>query len=123
MLEIIMILNIVISLSILLGGYYLKFHIKSDDASIGFRTERAMSSKETWDFANQLCGKLWLAAGAVAFILSIVVSICFNSIISEKAEICVLAILLLFQIFAICFSIYFVEKRMKNIFDENGNKF
>lgn len=121
MLEIIMILNIVISLSIFLGGYYLKFHIKPDDTSVGFRTKNAQSSKETWIFANQSCGKLWLIVGITAFILSIIILIYFNSILSEKAEICVLAILLLLQLFSMCFSIYHVEKQLKKFFDINSS--
>lgn len=122
MLEIVVILNIVISLTILLGGYFLKFHTKFNvDSYVGFRTKRAMSSNEAWRFANQNCGKLWLLAGTIGFVLTIIVIMLFvQSKLNENTEMCVQSLLLILQIIAIIFSVSYIEKQLKNKYDDNN---
>ena len=41
---------------------------KSRGAFFGYRTRRSVRSDATWSFANKLCGKLMLAAGAIQLV-------------------------------------------------------
>lgn len=70
--EILIIVNIITSLSVLLGGICMKKYADSPaDYSIGFRTRLAMSSPEAWSFANKKCGRLWIIIGIIGFIAAI----------------------------------------------------
>ena len=70
--EILIIVNFIISLAVIIGGICMKRYSDSPaDYSIGFRTKRAMSSPEAWAFANKKCGKLWIIIGIISFIAAI----------------------------------------------------
>lgn len=71
MLEIVIVVNVVISLAFLIGGYYLKEHTSPNvDAMVGFKTKRAMASTEAWRFANHRCGALLLIIGLLGFVMT-----------------------------------------------------
>ena len=70
--EIIFIINIVISFTVLLGGFFMKKYSSNDrEMKYGFRTESAKSSFEAWNYANTACGKQWIIIGIVYLLLGI----------------------------------------------------
>lgn len=108
---IIIIVNIITALTILLGGCCMKkYAVSHSDHSIGFRTERSVSSEEAWCFANQKCGRYWIILGAVGFILSIAALFIVRS---ENAEGIVQFILLILQTSAVIASMAAVEYQLK----------
>ncbi|GAA0116634.1 SdpI family protein [Clostridium senegalense] len=41
----------------------------------GYRTTRSMESKDAWNYANTLCGKLWFKIGIILFILIVILKL------------------------------------------------
>ena len=87
----------------------------------GYRTIMSMKNEETWKFAQNYCGKLWLKLGIITTIVSIIaVSILIN--LSEDIFEKVTSILIIVQTIVLVISVFVVEKALKNNFDEYGNK-
>ena len=56
---------------LLLGGYLMANHpTKKSNTLCGYRTERSLQSEETWYFAQDYCGHLWLKVGGILLIPS-----------------------------------------------------
>lgn len=88
---------------------------------MGYRTKRSMKNQDTWAFAHKCCGKLWTIIGAVMLVTSVLAQLPF--IKSDDDTIGMIsAIIETVQIVIIFCSIFFVEKALKNNFDDNGNK-
>lgn len=116
--DILMIVNIIVSLGVLLGGYCMVKYAKSAiDYSIGFRTKRAMSSEEAWHFANYRCGRIWSITGIVSFVFTIVSVFLAEG--DTSGAVVQLAILL-FQIAAIIVSIVMTECQLKRKFSDDS---
>lgn len=70
--NIVIIVNIIASIAILLGGLCMKkYAVSHADYSIGYRSARSMSGEDAWQFANRTCGIAWIISGIIAFILTI----------------------------------------------------
>ncbi len=118
MFEIIYIIIIIIPVAISIGGFFLKYHMTSDiNDTIGYRTEKSMSSKEAWVFANKSCGKLWLAGGIIAFIVSVSLPLLFYTMNGESVGSYVGIVILILQLIAVILSIVKVEKQLDRNFD------
>lgn len=112
--------GMLIPASMVVLGYVLKNHSpKEINGLCGYRTERSMKNKRTWKFANTYCGELWLKIGTVITIISSV--ILFLLMNTTAFEIILLAIVLI-QVIIMIVPIYFVEKALKENFDEHGMK-
>ena len=119
--SIIIIVNIITSLAVLLGGLCMKKYSDSPaDYSIGFRTKRAMASSEAWYFANQKCGKLWMISGTASFAAAIIFTVFIQAGISSSASSIIQFVLLILQITADIFSTTFTEYQLKRRFDNKS---
>lgn len=121
--EIIIIVNLITSLTILLGGCCMKKYASSPvDYTIGFKTKRSIASKEAWYFANNKCGSIWLAIGAAGFVLTLaaffVIQPDLSSISGDHAQF----FLLILQSAAIIFSLILTENQLKKKFNINEKK-
>jgi hypothetical protein len=115
--EVVVIVNVICSLSLILGGVCMKKYAKSTtDRSIGFRTQRSMSSQEAWSFANEKCGNLWIWTGAISFVICIIP---FLILRDKTADGIIQVTLLILQTAATLVSAAVVEKQLKNKF---GNR-
>ena len=56
---------------LIFGWRFLKKPPKKINGFYGYRTTRSMKNQQTWDYAHQVCGKLWFRAGAVMLPLSL----------------------------------------------------
>ncbi len=113
--SIVIIVNIVTSLGIMLGGLGMKRYSKShEDYSIGFRTQRAMSSEDAWCFANKKCGGLWIVIGLISFILTIAAIFIFQ--FESIAQV----IILIFTMAAAIVSAIVVENQLKIKYSNNN---
>ena len=114
--SIIAIINIVVSLGIFLGGIcMIKYAESPVDYSIGFKTEKAMLSKEAWHFANQKCGSSWEIIGIVSFVLSLVSIFIF---VNDKTLSIIQFTILLLLIASVIVSAIVVQIGLKK-FDDN----
>lgn len=119
MLGTVIVVNVVISLAVLVGGYYLKFHTSSSvDSLIGFKTKRAMASNEAWRFANYKCGQLWFIIGTLGFALTGAAAIYIQPKLSDNACALVYLLILILQIALIPVSIVRVEAQLKEKYDK-----
>lgn len=87
----------------------------------GYRTSRSMKNGDTWNFAHRYCGRLWLIIGAVL----LPVSVCSSIISVGKSDdfISIFGVgVIVVQSVALLISIIFVEHKLKQTFDKNGNR-
>ena len=87
----------------------------------GYRTARSMKNQETWRFAHETCGRLWVRLGAVLLLLSLAAAaMTFGSGV-ETAGI-VSAVVVVVQMVVVIGSIVPVERALKRTFDDYGRK-
>lgn len=66
----------IIPMVMILGGYMMKYHRTEEINSIyGYRTSRSKRNKETWNFAHEKCGSLWMVWGSWMLGLSVIASL------------------------------------------------
>jgi len=96
-----------------------KFPPKEINGLIGYRTAMSKKNKDTWAFAHDYCGRLWIKFGIVLLILSIIAQIPFaNS--GEKTIGILTGIIEAVQLAALLGSIIPVERALRKTFDKNG---
>ena len=114
--------NLIIPVIILFFGVKCRKHGPENINGIyGYRTSMSMKNKETWEFAHQYCGRLWIKLGLIILIISIIVSVLAFTSVDEVQGI-IEVILVTIQTIALIVSIFPVEKALKKNFDENGNR-
>jgi len=87
----------------------------------GYRTAMSMKNEETWRFAHQYCGKLWVKLGLYLLIPSVMISIIeFKFFIDNHRSIEVIYLIL--QTLILMTSTFPVEKALKKNFDNKGNR-
>ena len=83
---------------------------------IGYRTSMSRKNQETWVFAHEYCGKLWVFLGLILIVLSTGVSIFIERGIFTSE------ILMWAQLIAMFLPIILTEIALKKEFDENGER-
>lgn len=114
--------NLLVPLVMIIGGYFMYNRPPEDINSVmGYRTKRSKKNKDTWKFAHEYCGKLWIKVGAILLILTIVVQIPF--VHSDSDVIAAFNIILIIvQTAVLIVSLVPVERALERTFDENGNR-
>ena len=103
------------------GHYFVKGGPRDINALFGYRTSLSMQNHDTWRFAHQYCGRLWLLLGRWALAVSALVFLLFwgqNPDIAGLAGgyICLIQIALLF------IPIFFTQRALKRSFDQYGRR-
>ncbi|WP_295215424.1 SdpI family protein [Ruminococcus sp.] len=115
-------MTIFIPLLMLLSGWVMKYHTpKNINGFIGYRTERSMRSQETWNFAHQYCGRLWITIGTGMLIVSAVLCVGY-AFFSEKAGYIVFLVAILMQTLLLLLTIPPTEYALQKNFDSNGHR-
>ena len=105
---------------IVIGRKFAENPPKERNGWYGYRTNRSMKSQDTWDFAHQVCGRIWRKTGWAMLPLAVLgqlltllaptfESMCMWSIAPVTVEIIVMLA-----------AIVPVERALKQNFDENG---
>lgn len=118
--------NIVFTLFIpvlmILCGYLMYKHTPKDiNGLVGYRTAMSMKNQETWDFANNYCGRLWVKVGAVMTIISALVCVPYFFMSSGNATV-IMCIAEVIQVVVLCWTIVPTERALKDNFDQDGNR-
>lgn len=114
--------NLLIPAILLIGGWLLYYRTpKTINLIYGYRTGLSMKNQDTWNFANKMCGRVWLCWGGPLFALSLLVQL-FFIYASEDAFVIMTLVLEGIQLVVIFASIYVVQKAMKQTFDKDGNR-
>lgn len=104
----------------LICGFFLyKYPPKDINWFIGYRTTMSRKNKDTWEFAQDYCGRLWLKLGLMLLILTIIIQIPFVHS-SDNAIGNMTLVVEVVQLVVLLGSIVFVERALRKTFDENG---
>ena len=112
-----LLLLLMVPIITLIAGYLMyRYTPKSINGLVGYRTSKSMINQDTWDFANKYCASLWIKLGIITTVISFLIYILFdvNKIVS--------IVIVLIQTFLLLLSIIPVEKALKKIFDDDGNR-
>ena len=103
------------------GWWMWKKPPKTINGFAGYRTSMSMKNADTWNFAQELSGRLMWKTGWIILLPSILVQLPFLRMGEDALAIfaCVLSLL---QCFAFIPPIAITEKALKRRFDSNGNR-
>ncbi len=112
---------IIIPLVMFVGGYMMKQHPpKNRNGFYGYRTAKSMKSADTWKFAHEYCGRIWLKVGipmlVVSFLLFLIAIMCPDDVLGK-----ILVLTEIIQTVILLASIMPVEKALGKLFDQQGN--
>lgn len=66
--------NMLIPLLMVISGYLMYKHPpKEINGLYGYRTSRSMKNKDTWKFAHDYCGRIWVKAGMILLVPSTII--------------------------------------------------
>lgn len=106
---------------IFLGRYFDKNPPKDINGMFGYRTSMSKKNKDTWEFANHYCGRLWTIIGWIMLIISII-SILFLIGKSVGTVAIFGGIICMIQVVFLVGSIFPIEQALKRNFDKDGNR-
>ena len=109
------------ALMLYFGWRFLKKPPKKINSIYGYRTSRSMKNQQTWDFAHQVCGKLWFRAGAVMLPLSLLAMLPALGRNVEAVGIWCIPVVGV-QLVVMIATIFPVEKALKRKFDKYGRR-
>ena len=117
-----MICDLLVPVIMFVGGIIMsKNHPKQINGLLGYRTARSMQNMDTWRFAHEYCGKLWLKKGLVLLILTVLAHLPFYH--SDEDTLGILSLVVMaVQIIVIIIPIFFTEKALKKTFNDDGTR-
>lgn len=114
--------NLIIPVIMVVAGYMMYRHPpKNINAVVGYRTPMSCKNADTWAFAHDYCGKLWLKYGIILLVASAAAQLPFIRSSSDALGVMTL-VLEGIQVAALVLSVIPTEKALKKNFDENGNR-
>ena len=103
------------------GRRFLKHPPKNINSLYGYRTTRSMKNQQTWDFAHETCGRLWVRLGMILLVLSLIaLALVFGQDVETVGI--VSGVLTAIQTVVLVGSIFPVERALKRNFDDFGRK-
>ena len=87
----------------------------------GYRTRRSMASQEAWNYAHNICGRLWKKTGVRMLAPSLLAELLLLGSSVETMGMWSLGIVTI-QVTVIFFTIIPVERALKQNFDQFGRK-
>lgn len=117
-----LICDLIVPVCMVVGGRAMWKHAPAQiNDFVGYRTPRSTKNEDTWKFANAYCGRLWWKAGWMMLVPSALAHIPFyhGSEGTLGALGCVLCTV---QCALMAALIFWTEKALKRVFDENGNR-
>lgn len=112
---------LILIIMITAGNMMWKHAPKKINRIIGYRTARSMKNIDTWNFAQEHCGRLWWKIGWIMLIPSFVIHFPFYHS-SENMIGIVAAIICTIQCLVLVLAIFPTERALKRTFNEEGVK-
>lgn len=103
------------------GAVFRRHAPRKINALVGYRTAMSMKNEETWRFAHEYCGRVWLRVGLWMLPLSVLPML----LVWGKGEDAVGlmgSLVCLVQLMPLIGSILPTERALRREFDENGNR-
>lgn len=103
------------------GCYFSKGGPRDINSLFGYRTSLSMQNHDTWRFAHQYCGRLWLLGGLGALLLSLLLFLPFwgqspDAVGLAGGYICFA------QLLPLLLPIFFTQRALKRSFDQYGRR-
>ena len=106
-----------------IGLSFLKKPPKDINGAYGYRTPLSMKNQDTWDYAHQVCGRVWWRTGWILLALSAVLLAWMQTRPGGEQTNWLLGILVMLgEGTALILTIIPVERALKKTFDKNGNR-
>ena len=115
-------MTLLIPLVMVVCGWLFIHGIPGDRNSLfGYRTGMSMKNDDTWRFAHQYCGRLWLIMGLVLFALTTVFLVLAMSMDPDTVSF-ISGILMLVYVVPLLVSVAATENALKKNFDSRGRR-
>ena len=101
--------------------YFIAGGPKNINNVFGYRTGRSMINKDTWIFAHEYCGKLWLKVSIIFILVSIVIMLCLIKT-DQRVFVAVGFVIFIAEFVTLFFTINKTEKALADNFDIKGNR-
>lgn len=114
--------NLLIPVLMVITGLFMwKRCPKKINGLLGYRTRRSMINNDTWRFAHDHCGRLWVKTGLIAILPTILIQLPYyhdsNNVISGVA-----LVIEALQCAVMIGSVASTEKALKATFNDNGER-
>jgi uncharacterized membrane protein len=117
-----LIMTMLIPLIMVVCGWLFMHGIPKDRNSLfGYRTAMSVKNDDTWRFAHQYCGRLWLIMGLVLFALTTVFLVLAMSMDPDTVSF-ISGILMLVYVVPLLVSVAATENALKKNFDSRGRR-
>lgn len=108
-------------LCFIFGILLYKHEPKKINGCYGYRTCRSMKNEDTWKFANNLLGRLWLGGGAVLIVISAAAVLAVNASRPDMFS-AVSGLAVIMDLVFMAASIIRVESALKKRFNDDGSR-
>ena len=108
-------------LCFIFGILLYKHEPKKINGCYGYRTCRSMKNEDTWKFANNLLGRLWLGGGAVLIVISAAAVLIVNASRPDMFS-AVSGLAVIMDLVFMAASIIRVESALKKRFNDDGSR-
>ena len=108
-------------LCFIFGILLYKHEPKKINGYYGYRTGRSMKNEDTWKFANNLLGRLWLGGGAVLIVISAAAVLAVNASRPDMFS-AVSGLAVIMDLVFMAASIIRVESALKKRFNDDGSR-
>ena len=117
-----LIMTMLIPLVMVVCGWLFTHGIPRDRSSLfGYRTAMSVKTDDTWRFAHEYCGRLWLTIGFILFVLTTVFMVLAMSMDPGTVSY-ISGILMMVYVVPLLASVAATEKALKKTFDTRGRR-
>ena len=117
-----LIMTMLIPLIMVVCGWLFMHGIPKDRNSLfGYRTAMSVKNDDTWRFAHEYCGRLWLIIGLVLFAVTTVFMVLSMNMDPERVAF-ISGILMMIYVVPLLATVAATESAMKKTFDTRGKR-
>lgn len=117
-----LIMTMLIPLIMVVCGWLFMHGIPKDRNSLfGYRTAMSVKNDDTWRFAHEYCGRLWLIIGLVLFAVTTVFMVLSMNMDPERVAF-ISGILMMIYVVPLLATVAATESAMKKTFDSRGKR-
>ena len=117
-----LIMTMLIPLIMVVCGWLFMHGIPKDRNSLfGYRTAMSVKNDDTWRFAHEYCGRLWLIIGLVLLAVTTVFMVLSMNMDPERVAF-ISGILMMIYVVPLLATVAATESAMKKTFDTRGKR-
>jgi len=90
---------------------------KEINSTIGYRSRMSTKNRDTWEFAHNYSGKVWIRSGVITAIVSVALALTLQNLSSYSQ---LMTALIYIQLIILLLVIPLTEIALRKTFDKNG---